>query len=110
MRSVIKIILEFLFISIFISLILIQLWSQLVGYGFSVNNWIYWLVLVGLIYLSWIHRWQSLIFLILSLGLSLVGVFFTVLNLSLVSETVFRVSLIFLAVGLGKALSEYRPN
>lgn len=91
-------------------LALIQLWSQSWGYGFSVSNWIYWLILMGLIVIVLYYRKKSSFFLKIGLVLFLIGVTFTVINLIFVAETIFRISFIFWLVGIIKALQEYRSN
>src|SRR3989344_1930960 len=99
-----------MFILIIVLLSLIQLWSQIVGYGFSVSSLIYWFIFFFLVYLSWAYKWQALSFFLISMPIFLTGVFFTFVQLIFVAETLFRIWFIFFTMGIIKALFEYRKR
>lgn len=108
--KIFKSITAILYILILLCSILIQLWSQAVGYGFSLSSWIYWIILGGLIFLAWEYKYQSLIFLTIGFLLFILGILFTIVQFDQTAETIFRVSFIFWIVGITKALFEYRKR
>ena len=99
-----------LYLLIALLLSLIQLWSQWVGYGFSLSSWIYWLILLGLIFLTWRKRGKSLTILVTAFSLFTIGVALTLIQFNQTAETLFRLSFIFWMVGITKSILEYRDR
>ena len=95
---------------IIIGLVLIQLWSEVVGLNLKLTGLIYWVFLLGWVGLVYNFKIKSFTSFGLGFGLFVMSAFLVIFNQFAVGEIVMRISLIFWLVGIAQALFEYRHN
>lgn len=94
----------FIFLSLFLGMSMLEVWLHVTERGFSVMEFIYWILF--LLWLSFIIslKTKSASTLFLAFSLFILAAIFTVLGLVEVGEILMRMSLIGWMIGLGQSI------
>ena len=106
--KLVKILAIFLYLIVFVGLLLLQLWSNLIGSGLSVSSYLYWLILIGWIFAILKLNFQSFVSLSVAFILFVFSAMMVILDFKELGETIMRISFIGWLVGLSQALIEYK--
>jgi len=108
--KIVKLLLFGVYVVIFLGLLALQLWAGITESGFFVSWLIYWMILLGWLFILFNFKLESEASFILGFVTFVFAAIFAILGLRLIAETVMRVGFIFWLVGMGQALIEYQKT
>ena len=98
------------YLLVFSGLLLLQIWIEITGSGFSLASSIYWMILIGWIGLILKYKLRESFSLTIAFVLFAAAAIFTTLGFISIGETIMRLSLIGWMIGIVQSVINYEKK